>query len=108
MAETIISKKESQQQLAESIYEKYPKKVAKPSAIKAILKALKKRDHEFLIEKTKAYASAIGWRGQQFIPHPATWFNQEGFNDDPETWEPSSPTTYAAPTGRKLSNEEGF
>jgi hypothetical protein len=72
--------------LAELIYQVYPRKAAKKNGIKAILKAMKENNPDFLLERTKAYASAIGWKERRFIPHPATWFNGESFNDDPDEW----------------------
>lgn len=74
------------------IYKAYPKKVNKPSALKAISKALKSYEYKFLIGKTKAYAEARITEEKQFTPHPAKWFNGEQFNDDPDTWK-SSPTS---------------
>ena len=74
-------------ELAESIYQLYPRKVSKPDAITAIIKSLKTHSADFLREKVTAYASAITWQESRFIPHPATWFNKERFNDDPKEWE---------------------
>ena len=67
------------------IYDVYPLKVGKPAAIRAIEKQLREFSGEFLLERTRAYAAAPG-RDPEFTPHPATWFNQERFNDDPSTW----------------------
>jgi hypothetical protein len=94
MAESIPLKKSQLQELAESIYQEYPRKTAKDNAIKAILKAMKENNPAFLLERTKAYSSAIGWKERQFIPYPAKWFNEERFNDDPEEWkQPSGQTS---------------
>lgn len=71
---------------AADIYEIYPLKVGKPKALKAIIKAIKKWRYVFVIQRTKLFALTIGDR-REFVPHPATWFNQERFNDDPSTWE---------------------
>lgn len=71
----------------EQIYQAYPKKVAKPVALRAIRKALVKYRFEFLLEKTKAFAAVRG-DNLEYVPYPATWFNQERFNDDPATWRP--------------------
>lgn len=71
----------------ELIYKAYPKKVAKPVALRAIRKALKKHAFEFLLEKTQAFAKVRG-ENLEFVCHPSTWFNQERFNDDPATWRP--------------------
>jgi hypothetical protein len=78
--------------IAEAIYQRYPRKEGKADAIKAILKAMKRHDAKFLLERTEAYAEAIAWKERQFIPHPATWFNGERFNDDPEAWKEPAPT----------------
>jgi hypothetical protein len=84
-------KSTSNDAMAEAIYQEYPRKVSKPEAIAAIKKALKTNSAEKLLEKVKAYASAIGWQERQFIPHPATWFNKKRWEDDPAEWvQPSS------------------
>ncbi len=75
--------------IIEEIYQHYPKKVGKPQALKAIRKSLSKMDPESLLEKTKAFALARKDEDHQFTPNPATWFNQERYNDDPQTWKPS-------------------
>lgn len=74
------------------IYEQYPLKVGKPRAISAITKALKKIDPETLFNRTKQYAEVRNG-DLKFVPHPATWFNQERYNDDPSTWKPSENTS---------------
>lgn len=86
------TKKKSQELLAESIYEEYPRKVAKKDALKAILKALKSHPAEYLLERTKTYAAAVAGSEMGFIPFPATWFNKERFADDPSEWNRPSPT----------------
>ena len=75
---------------ASEIYAIYPRKVGRPAALKAITKALKKHPVDYLLDRTSAYSAAVRrWPedAKQFIPHPATWFNQERFDDDPSTWE---------------------
>lgn len=70
---------------AEEIYELYPHKVGKPSALRAIQNALKTYDSALLKQKTADYATAV--KGTpRMIPHPSTWFNEERFNDDSSTW----------------------
>jgi hypothetical protein len=93
----VATKKPSSDELAESIYQEYPRKVGKSSALTAIKKSLKTHASEFLLERVKAYASAIGWKDRQFIPHPATWFNGGRFNDDPAEWEPPSQSSIPQP-----------
>lgn len=79
---------------AESVYDAYPRKVARQDALKAIVKAMKVVDPDRLLERTKAFAEATTrWSDGdlQFIPHPATWFNRGSYDDDPTTWERSNP-----------------
>ena len=84
---------------AEAIYQVYPRRVKKPEALNAIRKAMSSHAPDFLLERTQAYAAAIGWQERNFIPHPATWFNNEQFNDDPEDWKQPSPS-HAGPSPR--------
>lgn len=79
---------------AEAIYALYPKKVGKPVAIKAIIKAIDLFGLDTLTERTRAFCSARNGN-TEFIPHPATWFNQERFNDDPKTWIPNGTNGHA-------------
>lgn len=69
---------------AESIYAEYPRKVVKKKAIKAILAAMKKHPVKMLRERTVAYAASVKGKEQQYIPHPATWFNEDRFLDEIE------------------------
>lgn len=66
---------------AEAIYDAYPRKVAKPPGLRAIQKAMKSVPAEKLLELTRKYALAARRMDFNFIPHPATWFNREGWND---------------------------
>lgn len=70
------------------IYEAYPRKVGKPRALDAIKKALQKLDGESLLQRTRQYAAAVATKERRFIPHPATWFGQERFNDLDVEWHP--------------------
>jgi hypothetical protein len=99
----------SKNQAAENIYEAYPRKTGRATAIKAILRAMKTHDPAFLLERTKAYAGAIHWQDRQFIPHPATWFNGERFNDDPKEWDDPKKSAKTTTGSRNLnSNEVGI
>jgi hypothetical protein len=80
------------------IYGAYPRKVNRPAAFRAIEKALAAGvPAATLLERTQSYAAAVaGWpaafrftrEGRDVVPHPATWFNAEGYADDEETWQP--------------------
>lgn len=77
------------EKIAVEIYEQYPRKVARPEAIRAICSAIDRgTPAEVLLERTKAYAKIRGQQSNGFTPHPSTWFNQDRFNDDPSTWDP--------------------
>lgn len=72
-------------ELAEMVYENYPRKVAKPDALRAISGAISTYGFKFILDRTIAYSSAV--KGTDtFLPYPATWFNADRFNDDPSEW----------------------
>lgn len=87
----------------EEIYAEYPLKVGKPDALRAIRGAMKKADPEFLMEKTRAFAKARNG-DKSFCPNPATWFNQERYNDEESTWLPKKQTT-TKPEQRELQEK---
>lgn len=75
----------------ESIYERYPRKVAKDDALRAIKKALENLDDENPVNALRARvmefaASPAGMKGQ-YVPYPASWFNAKHYLDDPKEWE---------------------
>lgn len=72
---------------AEAVYGVYPRKVGKPAAIRAIAKAIQRDGYDPVIDAARKFA--VCWEGRkdmEFCPHPATWFNQSRYNDDPSTW----------------------
>jgi len=78
---------------AAKVYSCYPRKQQRRRALVAIAKA-HERGHgwEELIRKTRLFAAAVdGWEkaDRKFIPYPASWFNADGFDDDPDTWDRS-------------------
>jgi hypothetical protein len=86
---------------AEGVYAAYPRKVAKPAALKAITAAVGRGyAPDVLLAKTRQYARAVLGKDMQYVPHPATWFNQDRFNDLADS--PSSPTPKAAGDRGKL------
>lgn len=83
------------------IYKAYPRKVGARAAKTAIARAIDRKTHQLggplmreqavaqLLAATVAYAQATSrWtpKDRHFIPHPATWFNQDRFDDDPDEW----------------------
>lgn len=62
----------------------YPRKTVKSAARKAYAKAVKKARHDEIMFGLSRHLPALQAKEQQFIPHPATWLNQERWSDEPE------------------------
>lgn len=81
----------------EEIYDAYPRKEKKPTALKAIERAMRVAQiaPQELLKRVQIYAVAVAkWGasrytadGRDTVPHPATWFNAHQFNDDASNWE---------------------
>ena len=73
----------------EAIYKAYPKHVGKGAAITAIERALRKIKAADLLKASEGYAKTVVGKKStsdwKYIPHPATWFNQERWMDDMES-----------------------
>jgi len=91
---------------AEEIYQLYPRHVGRQAALKAICKALEHRTHEWLVERTGAYAAS--WAGQQgrFTPYPSTWFTRASYDDDPQQWE--KPQDTDVPEGHDVNWKQNW
>ena len=100
------AKSELDEQAAE-IYKLYPRKAARPDAIRAIKKALKVVGYTDLYAKTQKYATAVkeSQKELSYIPYPATWFNREEYNDD---WSGLSQTSYRSRKPRADINEHHY
>jgi hypothetical protein len=66
---------------AEKLYEAYPRKKARPVAIRSILSALKKATFQELMAGVQRYGKETEGTAPKYIAHPATWFNQERWKD---------------------------
>ena len=69
----------------ERVWAAYPRKVAKPQALKAFEKV--KPDEDLLaamLEALERWKASDQWTrdGGQYIPHPATWLNQRRWEDE--------------------------
>lgn len=71
----------------EAIWDLYPLKVAKPSARDAIANAIATDGWKRVLAGTRAYKQVRG-DNRSMMPHPATFFEQARYNDDPSTWMP--------------------
>ena len=68
----------------DDFWTQYPKKVAKAPARKSYEKALTKVTHEDIMEGLAKYNP-----DPQYICNPATWLNQERWNDEPANSQPN-------------------
>ena len=89
----------------EAIYQAYPRHIGHRAAIIKITKMLESVNYSYLLERTKRFASCVAqWpeSERKYVPHPATWFNQGRYEDNPKEWElkivkedePEAPRTY--------------
>ena len=83
------------------IYDAYPRHVGKQAAHRAIQRALRAVGFTELLEAVTEYANASRGADKNYIPHPATWFNQGRWDDDRTQWEQS------ADTSREMRHKEG-
>lgn len=70
----------------ERFYFSYPRKVAKPEALRAWKSlSLQNGSFERLMTALEAAKGSEQWlkEGGRFIPHPATWLRQRRFEDEP-------------------------
>lgn len=68
----------------EDWYQTYPRKVAKPAAAKAYAKARRSTNPLVLLVGAQAMAKAFAY-DKTYCPNPATWLNQERWNDEQPT-----------------------
>jgi hypothetical protein len=66
----------------EDFWSVWPRKVAKPDARRAWDKAVKTVPGEVILSGAVAYRDNPGRPDKQFIPHPATWLNRAGWDDE--------------------------
>ena len=67
------------------LYNLYPKKVGRKKAMVAIEKALKITNIDTIKEGLLKYIDATKNTEPRYIKHPATWFNGECWDDEPES-----------------------
>ncbi len=94
-----------------AIYEAYPRRVGRDSAVLAIRNALRQCENVDLLQKVQKYGLSVarwpaGFRykeGRDTVPYPASWFNAGRYLDDPKEWLPAGMFTReddADPVGR--------
>ena len=68
-----------------AFYNAYPRKVGRPNALKAWKKY--KVDAELatkIMASLEEHKKMKQWQTKEYVPHPATWLNQERWNDEVE------------------------
>jgi hypothetical protein len=83
----------------DSWYPIFPRRIAKGAARKAYLKALDITSADTLYWGATAYSAACEGEDPRFIKHPATWLNQECWDDEYEVKKEWGTVTY---TGEKM------
>ena len=69
-------------EMAENIYNAYPRKKGKKAAIKSIIKSLHEVEYETLLDRVHVFAKSVTGSDPKYIKHPATWFNQGCWDDE--------------------------
>jgi hypothetical protein len=82
-----------------AFWERYPRKVGKGHARKAYAKALRQVSHDGIMYGLSVQITGMTAKDKQYIPHPATWLNREGWDDESEE-------LTSGPTG-KAQNQGG-
>ena len=86
----------------EEFWQAYPRKVAVGAARKAYAKALARTQHDEIMFGLSQQLPAMRSKEKKYIPHAATWLNQERFYDDPEPSHVSQADTHANATARQI------
>lgn len=69
--------------LFSEFWKHYPRKVRKDAARKAWSSAVKRADPDYIVAAADRMAHDPNLPNEQFIPYPATWLNQGGWDDAP-------------------------
>lgn len=91
----------------DAFWSEYPKKVGKGAAKKAFEKARKKATLESLVTAVRRQKCGSQWTREdgRFIPNPATWLNQERWEDEVDGGNHGSSTGYSEDPGLQRLSE---
>jgi len=64
------------------IYQEYPRKKAKKQALNAIRKAISKYGFDKMLAEVRKFRDQCKGKDLQYVPYPATWFNNARWEDD--------------------------
>lgn len=88
-------------------WQTYPRRIAKPAARKAWAAAMKRgADPEQIILAANLYATNPRRKESdpKYTAHPATWLNQERYDDEPdEPWTPPAPAPARSTTDERVA-----
>ena len=84
--ETKPAKPKTDNTAFETFWKAYPRKVGKPNALKAWKVKKLNESIDMILASLERWKASRDWTkdGGQFIPHPQTWLNREGWNDEVE------------------------
>jgi len=68
----------------DEFWETYPRKVGKETARKAFARAIRKTPIEMILQAIERQKQSSQWQKDngEFIPHPTTWLNRAGWEDE--------------------------
>ncbi|SRR5216684_3965739 len=68
----------------EEFWNKYPRRIAKKDAARALDKVRRSGEVEFqaLLKAVENFARSVKGKDPQYIPHPATWINGGRWDDE--------------------------
>jgi len=94
----------------EEFWKEYPRKISKGSARKSYQRALELTDEDTIFWGAKAYSAATHGEDPRYVKHPATWLNQECWDDEHQKKFDWGMVTYSASerreaAARKLAKE---
>lgn len=95
-----IQKQNTETDTFTEFWSAYPRKAAKPDALKAYAKALKNATSEEILEGARRYAQDPN-REAEYTAYPATWLNRGSWGDDPlpsKTPQNGFRATFSTPT----------
>ena len=82
--DTNVSPKKKYKQSFEDFWLAYPVKKGKGAASKAFDNALKRASLEDIANGLNKILPSWGLKDPQYIPHPTTWLNRDGWHDEPD------------------------
>jgi hypothetical protein len=67
----------------DQFWDEYPRKVGKDDARRAYKRACSRTDEQTIVQGARRLANDPNLPEKQYVPHPATWLNRGGWDDEP-------------------------